>query len=196
MHNPNQIHIFPLKLVLVPGESVPLNIFEIRYIDLMKTCLSDNRPFGICCILDGNETDSSVKYETVGCSAKITNWEMPKMGIYHIEVLGQKPFTIEKTKMLQNGLIEAEVSWLSDSEGNLNIDNVTMCNSLLKEIFGKLNEPLTSTERGEKSARWVSYRLAEFLASNLKLKQQLLEERVDAQRIAKIISLLGLSISE
>ena len=98
--------------------------------------------------------------------------------------------------MLKNGLIEAEVSWLSDHEGDLDIDNVTMCKALLKEIFGKLNEPLTSTERGKKSARWVSYRLAEFLASNLKLKQQLLEERIDAQRIAKIISLLGLSFRE
>ena len=71
--------------------------------------------------------------------------------------------------MLQNGLIEAEVSWLSDSEGNLNIDNVTMCNSLLKEIFGKLNEPLTSTERGKNLLAGSATALPNFsrLISNL-----------------------------
>ena len=188
------LFIFPLRLVLVPGELVPLNIFEVRYIDLMKTCLSKNIPFGICQLLDGREIESSVTYERVGCSASITNWEMPKMGLYHIEVEGKRPFKILRTKKLKNKLVEAEINWLDDQEGTTNQDHVAICNSLLREIFAKLNEP-HSTLSGEKNTpRWLSYRLTEFLASDLKLKQKLLEERNDALRIKQIVDLLGLNV--
>ena len=177
----------------MPGENVPLNIFELRYIELMKSCISKEIPFGICQILDGNETDKRVELEHVGCSAYITNWDMPQLGLYHIDVIGKRPFKIKSMETLKNGLTQAEVSWLSDFEDNPSEDSIDICKSILDEIFGKLNEPPHSGRGYESSPRWLSYRLTEFLASNLSQKQELLEERSDAMRLKKIIELLGLT---
>ena len=50
---PREIPIFPLNTVLFPGGLLPLKIFEIRYVDMMKVCLRDNSPFGVCLIQEG-----------------------------------------------------------------------------------------------------------------------------------------------
>jgi len=41
------IPIFPLNIVVYPGENLNLHIFEPRYIQLIKDCLAENKPFGI-----------------------------------------------------------------------------------------------------------------------------------------------------
>mgnify|MGYP003685221133 CR=1 FL=1 len=47
--------LFPLATVLYPQGVLNLQIFEVRYLDLMKKCLRDNTPFGVVSLLDGNE---------------------------------------------------------------------------------------------------------------------------------------------
>ena len=47
--------LFPLTTVLFPQGVLNLQIFEVRYLDLMKKCLRDNTPFGVVSLLDGNE---------------------------------------------------------------------------------------------------------------------------------------------
>ena len=48
---PFAVALFPLRTVLFPGGLLPLKIFEQRYIDMIKTCLKDERPFGVCLIM-------------------------------------------------------------------------------------------------------------------------------------------------
>lgn len=43
----DEIGLFPLSLVLLPGEQIPLHIFEPRYRELVGECLDDERPFGL-----------------------------------------------------------------------------------------------------------------------------------------------------
>jgi ATP-dependent Lon protease len=43
----DEIGLFPLNLVLVPGEQAPLHIFEPRYRELIGECLDEERPFGL-----------------------------------------------------------------------------------------------------------------------------------------------------
>ena len=50
-----QLPLFPLKTVLFPGGLLPLKIFEQRYIEMAKTCLKDDRPFGVCLLMQGDE---------------------------------------------------------------------------------------------------------------------------------------------
>ena len=51
----NFIPIFPLSIVVFPGEEVNLHIFEPRYKQLIKECFSDVKPFGIPSIIN-NQT--------------------------------------------------------------------------------------------------------------------------------------------
>ncbi|MCC5935337.1 MAG: LON peptidase substrate-binding domain-containing protein [Candidatus Cyclonatronum sp.] len=46
------IPLFPLQLVLFPGDKLPLHIFEPRYKDMVKECLELNLPFGIVSFID------------------------------------------------------------------------------------------------------------------------------------------------
>lgn len=56
--------LFPLGLVLLPGEPVPLHIFEPRYRELVQVCLDADRPFGIIYASEDGLAD-------VGCTARI-----------------------------------------------------------------------------------------------------------------------------
>jgi len=50
----NFIPIFPLNVVLYPGEILNLHIFEPRYKELIKECYSNRKPFGVPAVINGN----------------------------------------------------------------------------------------------------------------------------------------------
>jgi len=50
-----EIPLFPLNAVLFPGGSLPLRIFEARYIDLVRNCMRSGDGFGIVLIVEGPE---------------------------------------------------------------------------------------------------------------------------------------------
>src|SRR6185369_461328 len=54
------VPIFPLQTVLFPGMLLPLRIFEVRYMDMAKTCLKEDSPFGVCLIREGQEVGAPV----------------------------------------------------------------------------------------------------------------------------------------
>ena len=60
----DRLPLFPLGIVLLPGEPVPLHIFEPRYKEMVRVCIDDDRPFGIVYA-------SEKKLAQVGCTARI-----------------------------------------------------------------------------------------------------------------------------
>ena len=60
----DKIPIFPLPLVLLPGEKLPLHIFEEKYKKMIEHCLKNNKNFGI---INSKNNDSLV----IGCTASI-----------------------------------------------------------------------------------------------------------------------------
>ena len=50
----NFIPIFPLNVVLYPGETLNLHIFEPRYKELIKECFENKKPFGIPAVINGH----------------------------------------------------------------------------------------------------------------------------------------------
>lgn len=50
----NFIPVFPLGIVVFPGENVNLHIFEPRYKQLINECFSEDKPFGIPTVIDNN----------------------------------------------------------------------------------------------------------------------------------------------
>lgn len=53
----NFIPVFPLSIVVFPGEEVNLHIFEPRYKQLIRECFSDAKPFGIPSIINNHTTE-------------------------------------------------------------------------------------------------------------------------------------------
>jgi Lon protease-like protein len=82
--------LFPLGLVLLPGEAVPLHIFEERYKLMIGECLDEEREFGIVWLADDALKD-------IGCGARITRvLERFDDGRLNILVEGTTPFRLER----------------------------------------------------------------------------------------------------
>jgi Lon protease-like protein len=65
-----RLPLFPLSLVLFPGQSIPLHIFEERYKAMLKRCLSEQIPFGIVLIKDGGRFGRGTPH-SIGTTARI-----------------------------------------------------------------------------------------------------------------------------
>ncbi|MEO6269351.1 MAG: LON peptidase substrate-binding domain-containing protein [Lautropia sp.] len=178
----NAIAIFPLSTILFPGGVLPLRVFETRYMDMVRECMKEDRPFGVCQISRGDETGQAAEHEPVGCLARITQWDMEQLGLLHLQVVGVQRFTILSRSVEKNGLIRADLSlWQDDPEVAVPQD-LYCCQDLVKRLVAQLEEEEPRQERRlvafpycYDSAGWVSNRLCEFLPIPLKAKQKLME---------------------
>jgi hypothetical protein len=102
--------------VLYPGGRLPLRIFEQRYLEMAKACLKHDAPFGVCLILEGAEVlDKAARPAKpclVGTLAKITDWDMPQLGLLQIVARGERRFRILRQRAQADGLLRASVELL------------------------------------------------------------------------------------
>lgn len=87
------IGLFPLDLVLLPGQPLPLRIFEPRYKQLLDDCALDERPFGVCLADPANEVLGWTGPRLVGCAARLT--EVQELGTnLQVEAVGTRRFEV------------------------------------------------------------------------------------------------------
>jgi uncharacterized protein len=186
---PARTYIFPLNTVLFPGGTLPLKIFEQRYIEMTKVCLSEERPFGVCLIKEGREVGTPAVPQDVGCLARIAHWDMPQLGVFHLQVEGLQRFRITSSEVEKNGLISATIECLAnDSEV---APEETLCSDVLKAIIEKIGaEHFPSPHRFDDAA-WIGYRLSEVLPISLELKQQLLRMTDPQARLSQLGEILS-----
>lgn len=133
--------LFPLPLVAFPGCRLPLQIFEPRYLDLVKATLSSDSTFGVVTVVprtpnmrsEGAGTEAiaieaagiesagieSISIESVGTAVKIVDFNEQPNGLLGIVCEGQHKFTVNQTYLADNKVflasaepIEAEVAML------------------------------------------------------------------------------------
>ena len=97
---PNKISVFPLNnFIIFPRTTVPLNIFEPRYIDMINDCMKSNKFLGVIQPKKSNYNNEPDLHE-VGCLGKITNFTETEDGRYLIELRGVVRF--EKIKEIND----------------------------------------------------------------------------------------------
>jgi len=174
-----QLPLFPLHTVLFPGGVLPLKVFEQRYIDMTKVCLSEDRPFGVCMIVKGDEVArpgaATPDVANVGTLARIRNWDMPQLGILHVTTLGGSRFLVEAHSVDASGLLVGKVKSIPD-EARVSIAPAhAPLVRLLEIIAARLGPANFPDEVAYDDASWVGYRLAELLPLPLPIKQSMLE---------------------
>ncbi len=183
------LFIFPLNAVLFPGGVLPLKVFEQRYLEMTKICLRDNRPFGVCLIKEGREAGPPAVPETIGCTANITQWDMPQLGIFSLLTEGGQRFSIVESSAAANGLISATVElWQPDADATP-VDPT--CREVLKLFIDRAGAHAPPEPLRYDDAAWVTYRLAEMLPLNNAAKQQLLETRSTADQVQRLRAALA-----
>ena len=91
-HLPNKIPVFPLSnFIIFPRTTVPLNIFEPRYIDMIDDAMKSNRIIGMIQPKKTGELKKPNVYE-VGCVGKITSFRETEDGRFLIELKGLTRF--------------------------------------------------------------------------------------------------------
>jgi Lon protease-like protein len=178
----NEIGLFPLGIVLLPTELVPLHIFEERYRELIGECLEEEREFGIVLADDDGLRD-------VGTLAAVTEvLERFDDGRLNIVVEGRERFrVVEVTTGRSFDTAEVEPVDDEDLADVGDPDDVERALGL----FGRLLE-LTGTEiePPDPATPQLSYAVAARFEFVPPLKQELLEERSERVRLKRLCGLL------
>ena len=135
---PKEIPVFPLSnFIIFPRTSVPLNIFEPRYIDMVNDSMKSNKMIGIIQPKISDDKNIVPNLYDIGCLGKITSFHETKDGRYLIELKGLIRF--EKIKEINtiNKYRILEVDFDKFSE-DLKIDDQKLKFSDLELIFKDL----------------------------------------------------------
>ena len=134
---PKIIPIFPLSnFIIFPDTTVPLNIFEPRYIEMISDSLKSNKFIGLIQPKQNNNNSILELHET-GCMGKITSFKNTSDGRYLIELNGLVRFKITKEIKNNKSYREYEISF-KDYHDDLNIEKEEIQFSDLELIFKDL----------------------------------------------------------
>jgi ATP-dependent Lon protease len=179
---PERIPLFPLNVVLLPGEQLPLHIFEQRYRIMVRECVDEKRRFGMLLAL----TDGVVR---VGCTAEVLEViKTYRDGRMDIITVGRDPFRVTELHS-DEPLLYGQVDYLDErdslsqgvSRGHL-IELYETCHTLVYSTLPKSLDSLSVQE--------LSYAIASTLPLELLWKQQILELRSEADRQERLLAYL------
>jgi Lon protease-like protein len=177
----SEIGLFPLELVLLPNERVPLHIFEDRYKDLIGECLADTTDFGLILEDDDGLREIGTRTSVVEL---IDTFDDGRMNVL---VEGRSRFrVIELTE--GRPFRTAEVEAVED-DGELPLDADV---ERTIAVFRRLVAAAEADEIDEPSAGSpvLSFELAARVDFGPELKQELLELRSEGKRLRRLAELL------
>jgi Lon protease-like protein len=193
---PFRLPLFPIAVVLFPGNPLPLHIFEPRYRRMLADCLAGDRRFGITPVPEDAGPPSA---GAVGCVAEVrVNQELPD-GRSNIVVLGGPRFVV--VRLLEEDLpyLVATVQTFEDTEGtDPAAEEIEALRQLSLRYFAGLRElsdapPEELTLPDDASS--LAFQVAANLECDLSIKQRLLAERSTSRRVKALVLLLPILTS-
>ena len=178
----DRIPLFPLNVVLFPGEQLPLHIFEPRYRRMVRECLDDKSPFGMLLAMPNGVVH-------VGCTTEILEvLKSYEDGRLDIITVGRDPFQVTDIHT-DDSLLRGDIDYLEDRDSSpdpslqkLLIEYYETCHTIL---FASLPRDLESPLSNQ-----LSYAIASALPLDLLWKQQILEIRSEAERRERLLAYL------
>lgn len=177
-----EIGLFPLGMVLLPGEQVPLHIFEPRYRELIGECIEGDSVFGL--ILSDDEGTREV-----GTTAAVVDvLDRFDDGRMNVVVEGRERFRLlseTQGRAFRTGEIEA----IPDDDGDVpSEEEVARCLAAFDALAVAAE---TEGGRPESEGEELSWWLATRVAFGPELKQELLELRSSRARLVRLAELFG-----
>ena len=109
----SELPLFPLSAVLMPFGRMPLQIFEQRYLDLVRDCMKSDSGFGVVWIRRGAEVSqrgsASALLGDYGTSARIVDWDQLPNGLLGLTIQGGQRFDLCATAVRANGLVVGQL---------------------------------------------------------------------------------------
>lgn len=165
--------LFPLDIVALPTESVPLHIFEDRYRTMIERCLDEQREFGIVWMADD-------ELKGIGCACAIDR-VLERTDDGHMDILarGTRPFRLlERQEHLPYPAGVVEFLDEHDPDTDPDVARTT------RELYAKLVEQATDkTLSDDELGQLDAYRMAATVEFGADAKQELLELRSETARL-------------
>jgi Lon protease-like protein len=184
------IPLFPLHAVLFPGGTLPLRIFEPRYLDMVSDCLKKEQGFGVCLIREGSEVGKAADTYEIGTLSTISYFNKQPDGLLGITAQGQQRFKILSQEVQSNQLSLAEVTLLENEAPSPLPEQFNRAADTLRRLLDQLGYPFIKIEKQYGDASWVSSRLSELLPIRLEQKQYFLQLDDPLQRLERLSALM------
>ena len=195
---PNTISVFPLSnFIIFPKTSVPLNIFEPRYIDMINDSMKSNKLIGMIQPKHSDIKQIKPELHEVGCLGKITGFRETEDGRFLIELKGLIRFKKIKEIVTKNKYRVLEISFknfyqdLENKKEDLKFSDLELIFKDLKSLFEKRGFIINWKALEKQSLDETINALAMASPFSLEEKQVLLEaENLDIRKnkISQILS--------
>lgn len=180
--------LFPLPVVLFPGTRLPLQIFEPRYLRMVKEAMQSASGFVIVQTLSEEPVSvSENRFCSVGCYGEIVDWHPLPNGLLGIELDGLCKVMIHSHRQEEDGLLIGQCEYLAADKG------ISVAEKYQQRVVLLKNHPMIERmglDINYEDATDVGYKLAECLPFSPAEKQLLLESDDALLRLDAIQSLL------
>jgi Lon protease-like protein len=195
---PKIIPVFPLSnFIIFPKTTVPLNIFEPRYVDMINDSMKSNKFIGMIQPKKKINDSAPPVLHKIGCLGKITSFKETEDGRYIIELKGLIRFNLIKEIKSDKKYREYEVDYsnfskdLEDKKEQIKFSDLELIFKDLKSLFEKRGFIINWKELEKQSLDETINALAMASPFSLEEKQVLLEAEnlnIRKNKIAEILS--------
>ena len=200
MSNNSVIPLFPLRQGIFPDGLLALNIFEVRYLDLIKRCHRENTPFGVTWLAEGQEVQTpgqTPRLHPWGCMATVRRFEALQPALFQVDCQGGLRFRVGEIARGPLGVWVADVEHL-EPDPAVAIPPALQyladrLGSLIAEHQGTGFAPNLALYRPFKldECGWVANRWAEMLPFSTEDKLRLLAEMDPLERLQLVSQWVG-----
>ena len=196
---PKKLAVFPLSnFIIFPKTTVPLNIFEPRYVDMINDSMKSNKLVGmIQPKLLKNSSDDIPQLHEIGCMGKITSFKETEDSRYLIELKGIIRFKIQKEIQTSKKYRECEINFesyfedLENKKEDIKFSDLELIFKDLKSLFEKRGFIINWKALEKQSLDETINALAMASPFSLEEKQVLLEAKNLSIRKNKIAEILN-----
>jgi uncharacterized protein len=164
--------LFPLNSVLFPGGLLQLKVFEAKYLDLVASCLREQRHFGVVLARKGRVT-----FEMLGTTASLVDVQASNVNIWQAHCMGLQRFEVKDYAQTPNGLWQAQVLMQAQDKWVLPSSDLVPTARALANAIASLKlkgaQPFAKPFHFD-NAGWVANRWSEILPISNLAKQQLM----------------------
>lgn len=201
-HDLEELPLFPLDAVLFPHAHLRVHVFEERYQEMIRTCVDEERPFGIVLIREGSETGNEpVDPYLVGTFAHIVQIDQYDDGAMDVQVKGEGRFRVRQLDEDSRPYLVGHVEKVLEHDIEETAENQELI-ARAKEDAEVLIQRLFS--RQEFSVQVVfppepmqlSFTIANLLQIENLTKQRLLESTDTMERFEEMLPILEMQLIE
>ena len=187
---PKIIPVFPISnFIIFPKTTVPLNIFEPRYLDMVNSSMKSNKYIGMIQPKKKNNDNENPELHSIGCLGKIVSFNETNDGRYLIELKGILRFKTLKEIETLNKFREFEVDYsnfthdLDEEKEEIKFSDLELIFKNLKSLFEKRGFIINWKQLEKQSLDETINALAMASPFSLEEKQVLLEaENLDIRK--------------